>query len=103
VEILKRKRRKVSILEYSIYNVSDDDMLWKLIRIEVFKCPNHRNLICAAVGGGFQLVLMVSPIPVKFKHQVLILFILGVLGMYYQHKGSILTASVLLYSLTAGE
>ncbi len=38
-------------------------MLWKLIRIEVFKCPSQRNLICAAVGSGFQLVLMVLSKP----------------------------------------
>lgn len=31
----------------------DDDMLWKLIRVEVFKCPSQRHLLSASVGSGF--------------------------------------------------
>jgi len=68
----------------------DEDFNWKVIRVEVFRCPSHRYTLCAFVGSGTQLVLM-----------VLILFLLGVVGMYYEHRGSIITAGILLYALTA--
>jgi len=68
----------------------DEDFNWKSIRVEVFRCPSHRYTLCAFVGSGTQLVLM-----------ILLLFLLGVIGMYYQHQGSIITAGILLYALTA--
>ncbi len=37
----------------------DEDFNWKVIRVEVFRCPSHRYTLCAFVGSGTQLVLMV--------------------------------------------
>eukprot|EP01016_Furgasonia_blochmanni_P033307 TRINITY_DN3472_c0_g3_i3.p1 TRINITY_DN3472_c0_g3~~TRINITY_DN3472_c0_g3_i3.p1 ORF type:complete len:590 (-),score=141.94 TRINITY_DN3472_c0_g3_i3:201-1970(-) len=67
-----------------------DEIGWKLIRIEVFQLPNQRNLLCAAVGSGAQIVLL-----------VFIVVIIGCLGLYYGNEGSVKTAGVLLYSFTA--
>jgi len=61
-----------------------------MIRIEVFKCPAQRNLICAAVGSGAQLILI-----------LVVLFFMGAFGVYYHSRGSMATSAILLYAFTA--
>jgi len=63
---------------------------WKLIRIEAFKCPPQRNVLCAAVGSGFQLILI-----------LVFLFFIGAFGYYYNHRGLLATAAILSYAFTA--
>ena len=41
-----------------VYDKSEETG-WKMIRIEVFKCPPQRNLLCASIGSGIQLILIV--------------------------------------------
>ena len=54
-----RRGLKFSLIQ-KIYCVIDDDLNWKMIRIEIFKCPKFHNLLCAAVGNGFQLAIIVK-------------------------------------------
>lgn len=82
--------KKLSIvIDVNMASIGDEGR-WKLIRIEAFKCPDQRNLLCAAVGSGVQLILV-----------ILLIFLLGAMGMYYSYRGSLHTAGVLLYAFTA--
>lgn len=70
--------------------IASEESNWKTIRNEVFRSPDQKNLLCAAVGSGLQLILM-----------VLLIFLLGAMGMYESGRGSLVTTGVVLYSFTA--
>ena len=64
---------------------------WKLLHGDVFRPPVHRIWICAAVGSGIQLMLVVS-----------IIAVLGALGITaYAKRGTIVTSAVVLYMLSS--
>jgi hypothetical protein len=65
---------------------------WKLIRLEVFQIPLQRNLLCAAVGSGMQLLML-----------IFILIALGCIGLYAGNQGSVRVSAILLYAFTAGK
>ncbi|KAF8049416.1 hypothetical protein N665_2219s0003, partial [Sinapis alba] len=65
---------------------------WKLIHGDVFRFPNNKSLLAAAIGSGTQL----------FTIAVLI-FILALFGVFYPYnRGTLLTALVVIYALTSG-
>lgn len=37
----------------------DDELNWKTIRSEIFKLPPYHNLLCAALGNGITLNIIV--------------------------------------------
>ena len=64
---------------------------WKLLHGDVFRPPIHRMWICAAVGSGVQLLLVLSTIG-----------ILGALGITtYGKRGTLITTAVILYMLSS--
>jgi len=65
---------------------------WKYIHGDVFRFPPCINLFCAVIGTGTQLFAM-----------VLCVFVLALVGVFYPYnRGSLLTAVIVLYALTAG-
>ncbi|CAL5227062.1 g9965 [Coccomyxa viridis] len=77
----------------------DDDVLdeteesgWKNIHGEVFRFPPNKNLFCAFVGSGFQLLAL-----------SIFIFGLACVGVFYPYnRGGLYTALIVLYALTAG-
>ena len=64
---------------------------WKLLHGDVFRPPVHRMWMCAAVGSGVQLLLILS-----------VVAILGALGITsYGKRGTLLTTAVVLYMLSS--
>ena len=64
---------------------------WKLVHGDVFRPPVHRMWICAAVGSGIQLLLVLS-----------IIAVLGALGITaYAKRGTLVTSAVVLYMLSS--
>eukprot|EP01100_Stratorugosa_tubuloviscum_P010772 TRINITY_DN4689_c2_g1_i1.p1 TRINITY_DN4689_c2_g1~~TRINITY_DN4689_c2_g1_i1.p1 ORF type:complete len:620 (-),score=231.41 TRINITY_DN4689_c2_g1_i1:784-2565(-) len=69
-----------------------DDYGWKLIHGDVFRFPHSKNLFCAFCGIGAQFLAMAFAI-----------LFLALLGAFYPgSRGSLFTASIILYALTAG-
>ncbi|BDA41200.1 Transmembrane 9 superfamily member 3 [Coccomyxa sp. Obi] len=77
----------------------DDDALedleesgWKNIHSEVFRFPPNKNLFCALIGSGYQLVAL-----------AIFIFGLACVGVFYPYnRGGLYTALIVLYALTAG-
>jgi transmembrane 9 superfamily protein 1 len=64
---------------------------WKLVHGDVFRPPVHRMWICAAVGSGLQLLLVLS-----------IIAVLGAVGITaYAKRGTLITTAVVLYMLSS--
>ncbi|KAK9803193.1 hypothetical protein WJX73_001092 [Symbiochloris irregularis] len=65
---------------------------WKYLHGDVFRPPRHLALFCACTGTGAQVFAMAMSI-----------FALALVGLFYPYnRGSLLTACVVLYALTAG-
>jgi len=79
--------------DVSIMNDIESDRIaeigWKLIKTEAFLPPDNKLVLCAFIGTGMQFLLL------SFN-----IMVLGVLGLYYGHKGSIKTVAILVYSFT---
>jgi len=72
-------------------NNSSGGGYWKLLHGDVFRPPVHRMWICAAIGSGVQLLLI-----------LFIIAILGALGITsYGKRGTLLTTAVVLYMLSS--
>lgn len=76
---------------------------WKKIRNELFFSPAYRNIFSSFIGSGLQFLIMVKFHSIKkkdlyFKSCLVIVF--GVLGFHYEHKGSMKTIIILLYSVS---
>jgi len=70
----------------------EDESGWKLIHADVFRAPPLANLFAALIGTGSQVFAM-----------SLCIFTLALVGMFYPYnRGTLLTACVVFYSLTAG-
>ncbi|KAB1227199.1 putative phagocytic receptor 1b [Morella rubra] len=64
---------------------------WKCIHGDVFRCPPHLSLFCAALGTGTQLLIL-----------VFVLFLLAFLGVLYPYnRGALFEALVFVYSITS--
>jgi hypothetical protein len=92
--ILMRVLRK----DFSKYSVDEEDPSdsdesgWKFVHGDVFRFPQHKSLFCAFAGTGLQ-VLVLS----------FFVFGLSLVGTFYPYnRGSMFTALILLYALTAG-
>ena len=65
---------------------------WKYCHGDVFRFPSHRNLFCALVGTGTQLFWL-----------GIFIFLLSLVGAFAPYsRGSMYTALIVLYALTAG-
>lgn len=80
------------------YNVDDEDPEdqeesgWKFLHGDVFRFPPARSLFCAFVGTGLQLLTLSFCV-----------FALALVGAFYPYnRGSMFTALIVLYALTAG-
>eukprot|EP00761_Pharyngomonas_kirbyi_P012383 gb/GECH01012410.1/.p1 GENE.gb/GECH01012410.1/~~gb/GECH01012410.1/.p1 ORF type:complete len:582 (+),score=48.68 gb/GECH01012410.1/:1-1746(+) len=73
---------------------ADDDLLdetgWKQLHGDVFRTPNHVELLSAIIGTGCQLALL-----------VFMIILLAIFHHFYDHPGSITTSFVICYALTA--
>lgn len=84
--------------DYSRYTKLDDeeeadaeDYGWKLLHGDVFRFPPYKNIFCAFVGLGAQSLCTFFGI-----------LILGVLDLFHPNNGgALLTALIVLYSLTS--
>ena len=63
---------------------------WKLLHGDVFRPPPHRMWLCAAIGAGTQLLFVVATV-----------VIIGAVGNMYAQRGTLLSAAVVLYMLSA--
>ncbi|CAK9171335.1 unnamed protein product [Ilex paraguariensis] len=64
---------------------------WKYIQNDVFGSPSHMPLLCAVLGSGTQLLMMVC-----------LLFVLVFVGVLYPYnRGALTTALVVIYTLTS--
>lgn len=69
-----------------------DETGWKYIHGDVFRFPKHRNLFCALIGTGFQLLMLSISVCA-----------LACAGQFAPHnKGGLMTAIIVLYAATAG-
>ncbi|XP_010521658.1 PREDICTED: transmembrane 9 superfamily member 5 isoform X2 [Tarenaya hassleriana] len=67
------------------------DVGWKLIQSNVFRCPRNMSLLCAILGTGTQLLILVC-----------ILFALAFLGFLCPYnRGATFTSLVIGYTLTS--
>ncbi|KAK9803242.1 hypothetical protein WJX73_008999 [Symbiochloris irregularis] len=65
---------------------------WKYIHGDVFRFPPHKNLFCSFLGTGSQLFTLAC-----------FIFLLALVGAFYPYnRGSLFTALIVLYALTAG-
>lgn len=87
LRVLKR-----DITRYSTSEPDDEEYGWKLVHGDVFRFPPQSNLFCAFVGIGAQFVA------VSF-----LILILALVGTFYPGDGgSLYTAAIICYALTAG-
>ncbi len=65
---------------------------WKYLHGDVFRIPDHPNLLAAMLGVGTQMLFIAT-----------FIFVLALVGVFYPYnRGALLSACVLLYALTAG-
>ncbi|GAB4814909.1 hypothetical protein N2152v2_001955 [Parachlorella kessleri] len=65
---------------------------WKFVHGDVFRFPPNRSLFCALLGSGMQLLVLSFCV-----------FGLALVGTFYPYnRGSMFTALIVLYALTAG-
>ncbi|TYZ65450.1 hypothetical protein PybrP1_011729 [[Pythium] brassicae (nom. inval.)] len=70
----------------------DDDAGWKLVHADVFRVPARLSLFCALNGAGAQLFVMLFAVLSS-----------SLVGFVKPNKrGSVMTALIVLYALTAG-
>ncbi|KAG2260125.1 hypothetical protein Bca52824_079419 [Brassica carinata] len=64
---------------------------WKLIQSDVFRCPRNISLLCAFLGTGAQMLIL-----------IIALFALAFTGFLYPYnRGTLLTSLVIVYTLTS--
>eukprot|EP00252_Welwitschia_mirabilis_P021822 TRINITY_DN5713_c0_g1_i3.p1 TRINITY_DN5713_c0_g1~~TRINITY_DN5713_c0_g1_i3.p1 ORF type:complete len:589 (-),score=72.83 TRINITY_DN5713_c0_g1_i3:295-2061(-) len=63
---------------------------WKLVHGDVFRTPRNLVFLCALVGTGSQLAML-----------VLIVILLAIVGMLYIGRGAIVTTFIVCYALTS--
>jgi hypothetical protein len=68
----------------------DSDASWKLLHGDVFRPPPHRMWLCAAIGAGTQLLFVITTV-----------VIIGAIGNIYSQRGTLVSAAVVLYMLSA--
>lgn len=65
---------------------------WKLVNGDVFRFPEHKELMCAVLGNGTQLLCMCFGV-----------LFLACLGPYTRYnRGALLVAALLIFALTSG-
>ena len=67
-----------------------DETGWKQIRGDVFRAPPFLSALSAFIGTGWQLIIL-----------VFVLIIFAIIGTYYDDRGAILTAFVIMYAITS--
>jgi len=93
VHVLKKDFKRY--MEFGEEEAGDDDNKeesgWKLVHGDVFRFPKNVMLFAAAVGTGAQILAL-----------TIVLLCLSVIGTFYPgNRGSVYTAFVILYALTA--
>ncbi|CAI5479695.1 unnamed protein product [Closterium sp. Yama58-4] len=92
--------RLTSLLKSDLISYSNDteslqepeEAVWKSIHDDVFRIPTNKELFCAFLGSGMQLLIL-----------VLIMFMLTLAGVLYPfNHGASWTALVVIYALTSG-
>jgi len=73
-------------------HVEAEESGWKLVHGDVFRFPNNKELFCAILGNGSQLVGVCVG--------VLVLACLGVYSQY--NRGALFVAALLIFALTSG-
>jgi transmembrane 9 superfamily member 3 len=63
---------------------------WKLVHGDVFRAPPRLALLCALVGTGAQIAVL-----------VLLVILITIFGVLYEDRGSILTVFIVCYALTS--
>ncbi|XP_075520692.1 transmembrane 9 superfamily member 1-like [Primulina tabacum] len=87
--------------DYAKYAREDDDLEtlerdvseesgWKLVHGDVFRTPRSLALLCALVGTGAQLALL-----------VLLVILFAIVGMLYIGRGAIVTTFIVCYAFTS--
>ncbi len=94
--ILMRTLRK----DYARYSKDDDledlerdlgdEYGWKQVHGDVFRPPPHSLLFCSLVGNGYQISLV-----------TLCVITFAILGDLYTERGSLLSTTIFVYSITA--
>jgi len=67
-----------------------DDSGWKQVRGDVFRSPPHLVLFSALLGTGYQLTFL-----------VFFVILLAALADFYEERGAMMTALVIVYTLTS--
>jgi transmembrane 9 superfamily protein 1 len=67
-----------------------EEACWKLLHGDVFRPPQHRMWLCAAVGAGTQLLFVAISV-----------VLIGAIGNIYSQRGTVVSAAVVLYMLSA--
>ena len=76
--------------DFDLDRGSMDDSGWKQVHGDVFRPPPVLTLLCAAVGNGLQLALLVS-----------ICILLAIMEHVYTRRGTTVTIFVVFYALTS--
>ncbi|EFJ24924.1 hypothetical protein SELMODRAFT_173941 [Selaginella moellendorffii] len=84
---------KNDFVKYAKEDEEDSDETgWKYIHGDVFRFPPHPNVFAAVIGSGTQLLVLVFCV-----------FMLALVGVFYPYnRGSLNTACLIIYALTAG-
>ena len=70
----------------------EEETGWKLVHGDVFRLPPAFSIFCAYIGTGAQLFSL-----------IFFLLVLAIMNMFYPgNRGTMYTAAILLYALTAG-
>lgn len=72
-----------------ICNYIDEVVGWKMVRSEALMAPDTELVLAALLGTGVQFLFL-----------TVIEISLGVLGLYYGHKGTIKTTGIITYAFT---
>eukprot|EP01025_Chloroclados_australasicus_P021661 TRINITY_DN2271_c0_g1_i1.p1 TRINITY_DN2271_c0_g1~~TRINITY_DN2271_c0_g1_i1.p1 ORF type:complete len:602 (-),score=61.60 TRINITY_DN2271_c0_g1_i1:553-2358(-) len=77
----------------SVGGIGDEEESgWKFVHGDVFRFPPNKNLFCALLGTGTQLLWL-----------VMFIFLLSQVNVFYPYnRGALYTATIVLYALTAG-
>eukprot|EP01105_Mastigella_eilhardi_P007627 TRINITY_DN1912_c0_g1_i3.p1 TRINITY_DN1912_c0_g1~~TRINITY_DN1912_c0_g1_i3.p1 ORF type:complete len:391 (+),score=128.66 TRINITY_DN1912_c0_g1_i3:72-1244(+) len=67
-----------------------DESGWKKVASDVFRAPRHPQALAVFIGSGTQLAVL-----------VLLVVITAALGTFYQRRGRIVTAFIIIYAVTS--
>eukprot|EP00744_Colponema_vietnamica_P011192 GILI01015742.1.p1 GENE.GILI01015742.1~~GILI01015742.1.p1 ORF type:complete len:585 (+),score=186.98 GILI01015742.1:31-1785(+) len=71
--------------------LSSDESGWKLLHGDVFRFPPLKSAFASIIGAGSQILVL-----------GLVVVLLGSLGSFYGSRGTLITAAIALYAVTAG-